>query len=108
MKALTAALQLAQAAAQNSEQAASGAQAELQSKTQLVEAAKNRVEQLMKQLAVAKTDLQNTKGSAMKAVAAAHEAKTNAARNRRMMESGNSEKVAERENSRNAEERSLA
>lgn len=59
----------------NSEQAAQGAQQALSEKTQLMEAAKNRVEQLLRQLSSARTDFANTKQAAYKASAAAHEAK---------------------------------
>lgn len=40
-----------------------------------MEAAKNRVEQLLRQLSSARTDFANTKQAAYKASAAAHEAK---------------------------------
>lgn len=76
-------MQTAQANVGNSEQAAQGAQQELAEKTQLMEAAKNRVEQLLRQLSSARTDFVNTKQAAYKASASAHEAKVNAARNRR-------------------------
>lgn len=76
-------MQTAQANVGNSEQAAQGAQQELAEKTQLMEAAKNRVEQLLRQLSAARTDFVNTKQAAYKASASAHEAKVNAARNRR-------------------------
>lgn len=66
---------MAQANVGNSEQAAQGAQQELSEKTQLLEAAKNRVEQLLRQLSSARADLANTKQAAYKASAAAHEAK---------------------------------
>lgn len=65
----------AQANVGNSEQAAQGAQQALSEKTQLMEAAKNRVEQLLRQLSSARTDFANTKQAAYKASAAAHEAK---------------------------------
>lgn len=48
-----------------------------------MEAAKNRVEQLLRQLSSARSDYGNTKQAAYKASSAAHEAKVNAARNRR-------------------------
>lgn len=72
---LTGAVQTAQANVGNSEQAAQGAQQALSEKTQLMEAAKNRVEQLLRQLSSARTDFANTKQAAYKASAAAHEAK---------------------------------
>lgn len=59
----------------NSEQAAQGAQQELAEKTQLMEAAKNRVEQLLRQLSAARSDFTSTKQAAYKASSAAHEAK---------------------------------
>lgn len=68
-------VQTAQANVGNSEQAAQGAQQALSEKTQLMEAAKNRVEQLLRQLSSARTDFANTKQAAYKASAAAHEAK---------------------------------
>lgn len=83
LKTLTGAVQMAQANVGNSEQAAQGAQQQLTEKTQLMEAAKNRVEQLLRQLSSARADYANTKTAAYKASAAAHEAKVNAARNRR-------------------------
>lgn len=83
LKTLTGAVQMAQANVGNSEQAAQGAQQQLSEKTQLMEAAKNRVEQLLRQLSSARTDYANTKTAAYKASAAAHEAKVNASRNRR-------------------------
>lgn len=49
-----------------------------------MEAAKNRVEQLLRQLSAARTDFTSTKQAAYKASSAAHEAKVNAARNKRM------------------------
>lgn len=85
LKTLTGAVQTAQANVGNSEQAAQGAQQELAEKTQLMEAAKNRVEQLLRQLSAARSDYGNTKNAAYKASQAAHEAKVNAARNRRMI-----------------------
>lgn len=75
MKTLTGAVQTAQANVGNSEQAAQGAQQELAEKTQLMEAAKNRVEQLLRQLSAGRADLANTKQAAYKASSAAHEAK---------------------------------
>lgn len=75
LKTLTGAVQTAQANVGNSEQAAQGAQQELSEKTQLMEAAKNRVEQLLRQLSAARTDFTSTKQAAYKASAAAHEAK---------------------------------
>lgn len=75
LKTLTGAVQTAQANVGNSEQAAQGAQQELSEKTQLMEAAKNRVEQLLRQLSAARTDFTSTKQAAYKASSAAHEAK---------------------------------
>lgn len=75
MKTLTGAVQTAQANVGNSEQAAQGAQQSLAEKTQLMEAAKNRVEQLLRQLSAARSDFANTKQAAYKASSAAHEAK---------------------------------
>lgn len=86
LKTLTGAVQTAQANVGNSEQAAQGAQQELAEKTQLMEAAKNRVEQLLRQLSAARADLASTKQAAYKASSAAHEAKANAARNKRMLQ----------------------
>ncbi|XP_055914528.1 fas-binding factor 1 homolog [Eupeodes corollae] len=83
LRTLTQAVQTAQANVGNSEQAALGAQQELSEKTQLLEAAKNRVEQLLRQLSEARTDFASTKQAAYKASASAHEAKLNAAKNRR-------------------------
>jgi ABC-type transporter Mla subunit MlaD len=62
----------------NSEQAAQGAQQELAEKTQLLEAAKNRVEQLLREMKAARADFGNTKQAAYKAASAAKEAKQNA------------------------------
>ncbi|EDV91635.1 uncharacterized protein CG45076 [Drosophila grimshawi] len=67
----------------NIENVANGAQQELAEKTQLLEAAKNRVETLGHQLAAAKDDFEKTKRAAYKAACAAVEAKQKAQRNRR-------------------------
>ncbi|XP_017464245.1 PREDICTED: uncharacterized protein LOC108357682, partial [Rhagoletis zephyria] len=75
---LTKAVNMAQVNVGNAEQAALGAQQEQSEKTQLFEAAKTRVEQLLGQLSVARSDYSKTKDAAMKAAAAAHEAKQNA------------------------------
>ena len=49
-----------------------------QEKTQLLEAAKNRVESLLRELKTARADYANTKQAAYKAAAAAKQAKSNA------------------------------
>ncbi|XP_034485749.1 uncharacterized protein LOC117790413 isoform X2 [Drosophila innubila] len=68
----------------NIENVSNGAQQELAEKTQLLEAAKNRVENLGHQLQAAKQDFEKTKKAAYKAACAAVEAKQKAQRNRRM------------------------
>lgn len=78
LKMLTEAVQTAQSNLANSEIAAQGAQQELSEKTQLLEAAKNRVESLLRELKTARTDYSNTKQAAYKAASAAKQAKTNA------------------------------
>ncbi|KAH8417624.1 hypothetical protein KR222_002863 [Zaprionus bogoriensis] len=64
----------------NIENVSNGAQQELAEKTQLLEAAKNRVKNLSNQLAVAKIDFEKTKKAAYKAACAAVEAKQKAQR----------------------------
>lgn len=83
LRTLTGAVQTAQANVANSEQAAQGAQQDVTEKMQLMEAAKNRVEQLLRQLSTARADFASTKQAAVKASTAAHDAKMNAARNKR-------------------------
>ncbi|XP_068155859.1 uncharacterized abhydrolase domain-containing protein DDB_G0269086-like [Drosophila tropicalis] len=83
LKALTDAVKNAKDNVQNSELAASGAMQELGEKQQLVEAAKKRVELLLKQLESAKSDFKNTKKAAERAACAAQEAKQRAVRERR-------------------------
>ncbi|XP_017046985.1 uncharacterized protein CG45076-like [Drosophila ficusphila] len=68
----------------NIENVASGAQQELAEKTQLLEAAKHRVDNLGRQMSDAKSDFENTKQAAYKAACAAVEAKQKAQRARRM------------------------
>ncbi|KAM8702993.1 hypothetical protein ACLKA7_005350 [Drosophila subpalustris] len=68
----------------NIENVSNGAQQELAEKTQLLEAAKSRVENLGHQLQAAKQDFEKTKKAAYKAACAAVEAKQKAQRNRRM------------------------
>ncbi|XP_064550273.1 glycine, alanine and asparagine-rich protein-like [Drosophila montana] len=67
----------------NIENVSNGAQQELAEKTQLLEAAKNRVESLSRQLAMAKQDFEKTKKAAYKAACSAVEAKQKAQRSRR-------------------------
>ncbi|KAL7730498.1 hypothetical protein ACLKA6_000501 [Drosophila palustris] len=67
----------------NIENVASGAQQELAEKTQLLEAAKNRLEGLGRQMGDAKQDFERTKSAAYKAACAAVEAKQKASRARR-------------------------
>ncbi|XP_016978822.1 glycine, alanine and asparagine-rich protein-like [Drosophila rhopaloa] len=69
----------------NIENVASGAQQELAEKTQLLEAAKHRVENLARQMNDAKSDFEKTKQAAYKAACAAVEAKQKAQRARRMI-----------------------
>lgn len=78
MKALTSAIQLAQSNVANAQQAAEGAQQELAEKTALVDAAKARVEALLKELSVARQDLNAIKQAAYKAQSAAKSAESNA------------------------------
>ncbi|XP_017117263.1 uncharacterized protein LOC108139156 [Drosophila elegans] len=68
----------------NIENVANGAQQELAEKTQLLEAAKHRVENLARQMTDARTDFEKTKQAAYKAACAAVEAKQKAQRARRM------------------------
>ncbi|XP_034116273.1 uncharacterized protein LOC117575924 [Drosophila albomicans] len=68
----------------NIENVASGAQQELAEKTQLLEAAKNRLDGLNRQINDAKQDFEKTKNAAYKAACAAVEAKQKAQRNRRL------------------------
>ncbi|SPP88072.1 tol-Pal system protein TolA [Drosophila guanche] len=68
----------------NIEGVSQGAQTELSEKTQLLEAAKNRVQSLGKQMADAKADFDKTKQAAYKAACAAVDAKKKAQRNRRL------------------------
>ncbi|XP_030556280.1 plectin [Drosophila novamexicana] len=86
VKSLSDAVKNAQANVLNSEQAANGAQQELIEKQQLVEAAKKRVELLLRQLDGARTDFRNTQKAAERAAGAAQEAKQRASRERRMAE----------------------
>ncbi|XP_064549683.1 plectin isoform X2 [Drosophila montana] len=86
VKSLGDAVKNAQANVLNSEQAANGAQQELIEKQQLVEAAKKRVELLLRQLDGARTDFKNTQKAAERAAGAAQEAKQRASRERRMAE----------------------
>ncbi|XP_017101757.2 uncharacterized protein CG45076 [Drosophila bipectinata] len=86
LKTLTQAVKNAQDNVANSEHVANGAQQELTEKQQLVEAAKKRVELLLKQLDVARTDYKNTKIAAEKAACAAQEARQRASRERRRAE----------------------
>ncbi|TDG43379.1 hypothetical protein AWZ03_010201 [Drosophila navojoa] len=67
----------------NIENVSGGAQQELAEKTQLLEAAKNRVDSLLRQLNLAKQDYDKTKKAAYKAACSAVEAKQKAQRNRR-------------------------
>ncbi|KAM8706628.1 hypothetical protein ACLKA7_010830 [Drosophila subpalustris] len=86
LKTLAEAVKNAQANVHNSDQAANGAQQELAEKQQLVEAAKKRVELLLRQLDIARSDFKNTKKAAEHAACAAQEARQRAARERRMAE----------------------
>jgi len=83
---ITLAVKNAQDNVVNSEHVASGAQQELGEKQQLVEAAKKRVELLLRQLEVARVDFKNTKNAAEKAACAAQEARHRATRERRRAE----------------------
>ncbi|KAK1124061.1 hypothetical protein K0M31_007085 [Melipona bicolor] len=85
LKTLTHAVQTAKANAANAQTAATGAQKALREKEELVDAAKRRVEELLSELRVAKQDLANTNRAAVKATAAANEAKANASRNKRRL-----------------------
>lgn len=85
LKLLTEALAISQTNVGNAETAAQGAQSELSEKTALVDAAKNRVELLLRQLCVARADLANTKQAENVAEHAAHSAKQNADRVRRTL-----------------------
>ncbi|XP_017873637.1 PREDICTED: plectin [Drosophila arizonae] len=86
LKTLGEAVKNAQANVINSEHAANGAQQELTEKQQLVEAAKKRVELLLRQLDAARTDYRNTQKAAERAACAAQEAKQRATRERRKAE----------------------
>lgn len=86
LKALTAAVGYAQNNVLNSEQSSIGAQQEVSMKQELVEAAKKRVEILLRELDVAQTDYRATKKAADRACAAAREAKMQATRARRKAE----------------------
>ncbi|XP_017123810.1 plectin [Drosophila elegans] len=86
LKTISQALKNAQDKAANSEQVANGAQLELAEKQQLVDAAKKRVELLLRQLEVARTDFKSTKAAAEKAACAAQEARQRATRERRRAE----------------------
>ncbi|XP_046629117.1 uncharacterized protein LOC124309493 [Neodiprion virginianus] len=83
LKTLASAVRTANANLGNAEAAAQGARQAYSEKQQLLDAAKRRVDELSKQLQAAKIDLANTKQAALKASAAAHDAKANANRNRR-------------------------
>lgn len=83
VKLLQTSLQLAQGNAANSAQTLEGSQKELSEKEQVIDAAKVRLDQLNRELGVAKADLQATKDAARKAETAAGEAKQNAMRNKR-------------------------
>ncbi|XP_039494462.1 uncharacterized protein CG45076 [Drosophila santomea] len=83
---ITQAVKNAQENVLNSEQVANGAQQELGEKQQLVDAAKKRVELLLRQLEVARVDFKNTKSAAEKAACAAQEARQRATRERRKAE----------------------
>lgn len=86
LKSLKEAMVSAKLNVENSEQTSNGVDQELLLKQQLVEAAKNHVELLLKQLENAKTDYESTKKAAERACSAAQQAKTQAARQRRMAE----------------------
>lgn len=83
LRALSQALQAGQSNLQNSERAAQGSQQELMEKHHLIEAAKHRLAELTKRSKCAKTDLDTTRQAVQKANASAHQAKINAARNKR-------------------------
>ncbi|KAH8381393.1 hypothetical protein KR093_004098 [Drosophila rubida] len=86
LKTLAEAVKNAHANVHNSDQAANGAQQDLLEKQQLVEAAKKRVDLLLRQLDAARTDYKNTKKAAEHAACAAQEAKQRATRERRKAE----------------------
>ncbi|EDW24385.1 GL24119 [Drosophila persimilis] len=86
VKTVSEAVKNAQANVANSEVVSNGAQQELSEKQQLVEAAKKRVELLIKQLECAKNDFKKTKKLAEKAACAAQEARQRASRERRRVE----------------------
>ncbi|KAH8406998.1 hypothetical protein KR222_003538 [Zaprionus bogoriensis] len=86
IKVLTDAVKNAQENVQNSELASNGAQQELSEKQQLLDAAKKRVEMLLRQLDCARADFKYTKKVAERAATAAQEAKARATRERRMAE----------------------
>jgi flagellar biosynthesis chaperone FliJ len=77
LKMLTELIQTAQSTVGFAEQAAQGSQQELNEKTQLLEAAKNRVEKLLRELKAARVDYGNTKKQTYKASMAAKEARQN-------------------------------
>lgn len=79
-------MQTAKANVANSQAAASGAQKSMREKEELLDAAKRRVEELSNQLKSARQELANTNRAAVKASAAATEAKANANRNKRRLE----------------------
>lgn len=74
---------MAQTNLANSQQVAEGAQQELAEKTALVDAAKARVEALLKELSSARQDLNAIKQAAYKAQSAAKSAECNAQKGRR-------------------------
>lgn len=80
-------MRTAKSNAANAQAAANGAQKSLREKEELLEAAKRRVDELSSQLQSARQDFANTNRAAIKANAAAHEAKANAARNKRRLAS---------------------
>ncbi|XP_017055650.1 uncharacterized protein LOC108097691 isoform X2 [Drosophila ficusphila] len=86
LKTITQAVKNAQENVVNSELVANGAQQELAEKQQLVDAAKKRVELLLRQLEVARADYKTTKNAAEKATCAAQEARQRATRERRRAE----------------------
>lgn len=87
LKTLSHAIQTAKANAANAQAAASGVQKTLQEREELLDAARRRAEELSGQLRVAKQDLTNTNRAAAKASASANDAKVNATRNKRRLES---------------------
>jgi hypothetical protein len=78
LKMLTELVQNAQSTVAFAEQAAQGSQQELNEKTQLLEAAKNRVEKLLREVKAARSDFASTKKEAYRASMFAKEAKQNA------------------------------